>query len=126
MIRLILLVALAMLACACGGSADEEPEASEPETRLEISVWRAGTDGPVRTSTLECPSPGDACDQLDALEDPFKPVPEGAICTLIYGGPQVAEVRGTYQGKAVNARFNRTNGCEMQRWDRVAFLFPTP
>ena len=65
------------------------------------------------------------CDQLDALKDPFKPVPEGAICTLIYGGPQVAEVRGTYRGETVNARFNRTNGCEMQRWDRVAFLFPT-
>ena len=123
MLRVILLVALAALACACGGSADEEP--SEPETRLEISVWRAGTDGPVRVTTVECPAPGDTCDQLDALDDPFAPVPEGAICTLIYGGPQVAEVRGTYRGETVDARFNRTNGCEIQRWDRVAFLFPT-
>jgi hypothetical protein len=122
-LRPIVLVAVAVLASACGGSEDEAP--SEPQTRLEVSVWRAGTDGPVRVATVECPAPGDTCDRLDALEDPFAPVPDGAICTLIYGGPQVAEVRGTYRGETVNARFNRTNGCEIQRWDRVAFLFPT-
>jgi hypothetical protein len=129
-LRPIVLVAVAVLAGACGGSEDEAPSPSEQRTRLEISVWRAGTDGPVRVATVECPvlgdtSMGDTCDQLDALEDPFAPLPEGAVCTQIYGGPQVAEVRGTYRGETVNARFNRTNGCEIERWDRIAFLFPT-
>jgi hypothetical protein len=123
MLRVVVLVAVAALACGCTQSADDEP--SEPRTQLEISVWRAGTDGPVRLTTVECPAPNDTCDQLSALKDPFAPVPEGVACTQIYGGPQVAEVRGTFEGEAVDTRFNRTNGCEIERWDRVAFLFPT-
>lgn len=124
MLRLIVLLAVAALACGCARSADEEP--SEPPTELEISVWRAGTDGPVRVTTVRCPAPNDTCDQLSALEDPFAPVPANTVCTQIYGGPQVAEVRGTFRGREVEARFNRTNGCEIERWDRHAFLFPTP
>lgn len=122
--RLILLLAVAAVAVGCGESSESD-EPSEPETRLEISVWRAGSDGPVRVTTVECPAPTKTCDRLSELEDPFAPVPGGAVCTQIYGGPQVAEVRGTFEGEAVNARFNRTNGCEIQRWDRIAFLFPT-
>jgi hypothetical protein len=129
-LRLVLVLAVAAVACGCARSSDEEP--SEPETDLEISVWRAGSDGPVRIWTLECPGGGslpnaaEACERLaDLGEKAFAPVPDGVACTQIYGGPQVAEVRGTFEGDAVNARFNRTNGCEIERWDRVAFLFPT-
>jgi hypothetical protein len=45
-------------------------------------------------------------------------------CTEIYGGPQVAEVRGTFKGRRIQARFTRANGCEIDRWDRHRFLFP--
>jgi hypothetical protein len=123
-LRLILVLAAAAIVGGCGAWSDDADPA-EPSTRLEISVWRAGTDGPVRTATVECPAQNDVCDRLAELDDPFAPLPGGAVCTQIYGGPQVAEVRGTFEGDPVNARFNRTNGCEIERWDRVAFLFPT-
>jgi hypothetical protein len=45
-------------------------------------------------------------------------------CTAIYGGPQRARVTGRLRGYPVRATFNRTNGCEIARWDRVRFLFP--
>jgi hypothetical protein len=41
---------------------------------------------------------------------------------MVYGGPQVAEVRGTWDGVDVDARFQRTDGCEIARWDRLAPL----
>jgi hypothetical protein len=46
-------------------------------------------------------------------------------CIEIYGGPQVAEVRGTFRGRQVAARFSREDGCQIERWDRVRFLFPS-
>jgi hypothetical protein len=58
------------------------------------------------------------------MDHPFAPVPKSAACTLIYGGPQVAEVDGKFRGRKVNARFTRQNGCEIARWNRVRFLFP--
>jgi hypothetical protein len=45
------------------------------------------------------------------------------VCTQIYGGPQEAVVRGTFRGRRVSIRFTRRNGCEIARWNRVAFLF---
>ena len=57
------------------------------------------------------------------LADPFAPTPGGAVCTEIYGGPAVAKVEGLYRGETVDATFVRTDGCEIERWDRHAFLF---
>jgi len=69
------------------------------------------------------PDPEAACRALDALEHPFAPVPADTACTEIYGGPQTARVTGTYRGQPVHATFNRTNGCEIARWDgHVALL----
>lgn len=101
-------------------------------TQVQISVWFSGVDGPVRTWTLECPPGGslpnaaEACDRLEAMGDEaFKPVAKDIACAQIYGGPEVAEVRGTFDGQPVEARFNRTDACEMERWTRHEFLFPT-
>lgn len=55
--------------------------------------------------------------------DPFAPVPKTAMCTQIYGGPQVATVKGTWDGRAVDATFNRKNGCNIARWNRLAPMF---
>ena len=49
---------------------------------------------------------------------------KSVACTEIYGGPEIADVQGTFRGKPVNTRFLRTNGCEIARWNRVRFLFP--
>jgi hypothetical protein len=113
------------------GTGATETMSPAPRTALEISVWVRGTDGPVRTWTLRCPPAGRqpaaarACSRLDALgEDAFKPVPHGVACAQIYGGPQVAEVRGSFRGRRIQARFSRQDACRIERWDRHAFLFP--
>ena len=119
----IVLVALALAACS--------PASAASGTSLKITVWPEGRPGPSTTSTLRCnpvggtlPRRAEACRRLLAMNRPFRPVPADAICTEIYGGPQVAFVRGTLRGRSVSTWFNRKNGCHISRWDRVAFLFP--
>ena len=98
-------------------------------TSLEISVTPGG-EAPTKIWTLRCPDGGtlpdaaEACRKLESLDDPFAPVPEDVACTQIYGGPQEADVRGTFRGRPVEAHFDRGNGCEIERWDKVQFLFP--
>jgi hypothetical protein len=114
------------------GSASAEvvaPAARQGAARLSIAVWPNGLEGRVVRRTLRCgppggslPRPGSACRRLNALRDPFAPVPKDTVCTEIYGGPQVARVRGTHRGVRVDAAFNRRNGCEIGRWNRVQFL----
>ncbi len=53
----------------------------------------------------------------------FGPVPKDQMCTEIYGGPQTAVVAGTLAGQPVTARFSRTNGCEISRWDALSAVF---
>ena len=123
-------LALATVAAACGS--DAGTAAAPPSGALTITVWPQGrTAGGARRWTLECgpaggshPHAAKACARLAAVANPFKPVPRDAMCTQIYGGPQEALVAGTFRGAEVNARFNRVNGCEIARWDRVAVLFP--
>jgi Subtilisin inhibitor-like len=106
---------------------------TEPGTSLTVAYWERGlpsigvTD-PV-TWTLRCrpargtlPRPVIACSRLAAGgRELFTPVPKDAICTEIYGGPQIARVIGVVDGKRVWATFSRTNGCHISRWNR---LFP--
>jgi len=82
-----------------------------------------------RTYTLRCdppggnhPDPESACRTLTQMNDPFAPVPPGAMCTEIYGGPQTATVTGTLRGDPVQAQFSRTDGCQIGRWDKHAAL----
>ena len=46
------------------------------------------------------------------------------MCTQQYGGPQEGTVSGTYLGRRVSASFSLTDGCQIARFKRVAFLFP--
>ena len=101
-------------------------------TSLHITVWPNGQGhGPQRSYTLTCaPTDGTlphrlgACRALARLRTPFAPTPAKVACTQIYGGPQEALVTGRFRGALVRVRFNRRDGCEIERWDRVAFLFP--
>jgi hypothetical protein len=133
MLRIILLLGLTAFACGCARSTGEGDTTTEaPATDLAISVWHSGMDGPVQNWTLQCPSGGtlpraaEACERLAELGPrAFAPTPRDVVCAQIYGGPQVAEVRGTFEGRAVDTGFTRRDSCEMERWERVAFLFPT-
>lgn len=103
--------------------------AQSPATELTITV-RTGPEAAERTYTLTCdpaggdhPDPEAACRALDELADPFAPVPTDVMCTQVYGGPQTAVVTGTLRGEPVDARFDRTDGCQISRWDEhVAIL----
>ena len=97
--------------------------------RTELTVVVAGTGGGRQRYSLTChpaggdhPAPAAACRALDALDDPFAPVPADQACTEIYGGPQTASVTGSHRGERVDAEFDRTDGCQIDRWDAHAAL----
>lgn len=121
------LLALALLA-GCGGG-DDTPE--QNVTELQITVWPKGRSGDKDEATLRCSPAGGtladpeaACRRLERMERPFVR-PEGQdVCTEIYGGPALAEIRGTFHGAQVDTTFARTDGCEIALWDRHQFLFP--
>lgn len=98
-------------------------------TSLQISV---SSDGHAfKKYSLQCnpvagtlPHRAAACRKLLALSAPFAPTPKNVACTEIYGGPQRALVTGRLRGRLVRAHFSRKDGCEIDRWNRVRFLFP--
>ena len=123
----LLALAVVGVLTGCGGSA-----ADSAATSLRITVWPRGEDaGESSTWTLDCdpaggthPQAQEVCARLAALEEPFAPVPEDAICTQQYGGPTEAQVVGEYEGRPVETRFHRRDGCHIARWQKHAFLFP--
>lgn len=101
-------------------------------TSLHVTVWPNGQgEAPKRTYTLRCapaagtlPQRAAACARLARLRAPFAQTPKNVVCTEIYGGPQEALVTGRFRGALVRAWFSRRDGCELDRWTRVWFLFP--
>jgi len=118
--------ALAVIAVALWAGA---AQAAGGTTSLRIAV-RATPDATPRVLTLHCnpargtvPRPGAACRRLLAAGRAiFAPTPAGTACSQIYGGPQLAVVTGMLAGRKVWATFRRRDGCEVARWNRVAFL----
>ncbi|MFD7864088.1 SSI family serine proteinase inhibitor [Streptomyces sp. NPDC059783] len=104
-------------------------------TRLTVVVSGSGDPAADGRYELECepaggshPAARQACERLGQLaeagQDPFAPVPRGAMCTQQYGGSATARVTGTWQGRSVDSAFDRTNGCEMGRWNNLRPLLP--
>jgi Subtilisin inhibitor-like len=123
------------LMTACGplnGSSDSDSGSGTSTlaagTNLVVTVWPQGQ-GRSRRWTLTCdpaggslPRPRAACSRLTRAA--LRPLPLDTICTQIYGGPQRARVTGRIDGEPIDARFSRSNGCEIHRWDSVRYLFP--
>jgi Subtilisin inhibitor-like len=108
------------------------PRVPSASAELKITAWPKGrgTAG-VKRWTLRCgpaggslPNAARACRSLASLKNRFAPVPKGVACTEIYGGPAEAVVSGRYASRRVWARFSRTDGCQIDRWERHRFLFP--
>jgi hypothetical protein len=133
---LVVLAALiALVAAGCGSESDDGGSAggggggtteTTPATELTVTYWPQGKNGASREATLTCdpaggthPDPQKACDLLASDAAALDPVPENSACTLLYGGPQEATIVGTLDGEKVNAIFNRSGGCEIDRWDRM-------
>jgi hypothetical protein len=128
-VRFAVLGFVLLLATGCMSRNTSGEDGGSESTSLEISVTPGG-EAPTKIWTLRCPDGGtlpdaaEACNKLESLDDPFAPVPKDVACTQIYGGPQEADVRGVFRGRPVEAHFDRGNGCEIARWDKVQFLFP--
>lgn len=110
------------------GTTSVQPSGT-PADSLTVEV-KASKEAPAKTWKLTCEPPGgthpkaaDACAALTKTKEPFKPVPKDQICTKIYGGPEIATVKGTWQGKEINTEFTRADGCQLHRWSEVGPLF---
>ncbi|MER6026324.1 SSI family serine proteinase inhibitor [Streptomyces sp. NPDC001851] len=101
---------------------------------LTVVVQQAGS-GRDGTYELSChpaggnhPDAVEACRVLDERtrwgRDLFAPVAPGSTCTMLYGGPATARVTGTWAGRRVDAGYDRSNGCEIGRWDGLVPLLP--
>lgn len=96
---------------------------------MTVTFWPEGPDGESQEATLTCepttgthPDPEAACAALAADPTALDPVPADSACTMIFGGPEQATVVGVVNGEQVDAAFERSNGCELDRWDRMAAL----
>ena len=137
MLTTLAAAALAAATALTGPPAGGAPDpGGQPSEGLTITVGESGERSRAESHTLTCdpvggdhPRPDVACAELDQAtgdSDPFAPVPEDAICTMIDGGPATAEVTGEWAGQPVEAEFSRTNGCEIARWDQLATLLGGP
>jgi hypothetical protein len=128
-IAIVITALIAAVGCGAGTAAES---ASPAATDLKITVWPDGrAEGDAKTYTLRCspaagtlPRVATACSKLVKLPRPFGPVSRNAVCTEQYGGPQQALVTGKFDGRSVWAMFSATNGCQISRAKRVAFLLP--
>ncbi|MFJ8805219.1 SSI family serine proteinase inhibitor [Streptomyces sp. NPDC102490] len=119
--------------CAAHPAAAAAPGAPDGD-HLTVTVRDAGA-GVDGTYELYChpaggdhPHAEDACSVVDGDtrwgREVFAPVPEGSVCTMQYGGPATAHVTGTWAGRPVDATYDRRDGCEISRWDRMVPLLP--
>ena len=125
--RLALAGAALVILGGCGlNPTSGESSGTGPATKVTVTV-KTDADAKPRVMKLECdPVGGDhpnaeaACAALaKAAPKIFAPLPKDQVCTMIYGGPQTATIEGTYDGEAVDAAFDRANGCEIDRWDKL-------
>jgi hypothetical protein len=133
--RAFAIVAVAAVAVAAGTAGLAGAAGSSRHTALTVTFWDSGQRSSAEPDvwTLRCdpargslPNAALACKRLQAGGWRLvAPVPASAICTQIYGGPQVARVVGFLEGRRVWARFTRENGCQIGRWNRLSpWLFP--
>ncbi|MFE7324621.1 SSI family serine proteinase inhibitor [Streptomyces sp. NPDC057565] len=107
-------------------------------TELKVTVSNSGDRAADGVYELKCSPAGGshpvaqhACDRLAKLgepagdgKDPFRPVPTDTMCTQQFGGSATARVTGTWHGQRVDAAFDRTNGCEIARWNNLRPVLP--
>ncbi|WP_030168748.1 SSI family serine proteinase inhibitor [Streptomyces sp. NRRL S-813] len=124
----------ALPAAASAGAPPPVRDEDRAGDHLTVTVRHAGgeRDG---TFELYChpgggshPDVRGACGVLDRGtrwgRDTFAPVPRDSVCTMQYGGPATARITGTWAGRPVDATYDRGDGCEIGRWDRLVPLLP--
>jgi hypothetical protein len=117
----VLLVALVMVA-GCGDDDETEAPASTPAPFADLKVVVTGGSD-AKTGVVRCDAREDCGAVADIKPATFEPVPGNVACTQQYGGPETATVKGTLDGKEIDAKFSRINGCEIERWEAAKPLF---
>jgi hypothetical protein len=126
--RALALIPVLILA-GCGGR-DEQP-ASPPAAPagivLTVRVDQDGN-GPAdpKLANVACDAVAECPPLRGAALADFAQTPADRICTAVFGGPETATVTGTWEGRRVDARFSRENGCEISRWEKLAALLAAP
>nr|WP_055603604.1 SSI family serine proteinase inhibitor [Streptomyces aureus] len=139
MLRRLVLASLATAAAGTAGLGPLPPlPLLSPPEHLTVTVSESGHPDADGTFELRCedgaraggnhPARENACERLGQLAkeggNPFEPVPADQFCTQVYGGPALAHITGTWQGRTVDARFSRANGCEIDRWENLEPVLP--
>jgi Subtilisin inhibitor-like len=122
------------LAIVSLGAAPVAESSATQGTSLTVTVWDSSAASAQKTVwTLKCDPaggslirPARACQRLaSGSRELFAPLRKDMVCTQIYGGAQVALVTGMLDGRRLWARFQRRNGCEIARWNRLSpWLLP--
>ncbi len=126
---------LAVLLAACGDrQAGPSPDASAVELEVTFGAEIRGTHTTYSTFTVElrCDPPDGtvidaraSCERLEA-EQELLVAPPGSACDRPPSDWEVT-VRGTYEGRAVAAVFDRCHRAEVARWMRIVdFDIPEP
>jgi len=126
----VVIGALAVLALASA-----VPAATAPGARTSLVITYVEDSARPTTAirwTLRCDPPrgthprrSRVCRELARVGwRAFSPVPPGTACAELFGGPQVALIRGRVGGHAVWARLSRADGCQIERWSKVPSLLP--
>ncbi len=127
--RIGVVIAAVAVAVGCGAGASGSATSS---TDLQVRFWHQGQGkGEMERWNLRCaptagtlPRPGAACVRLNAMRNPFAPLPKDVQCTQIYGGPQEAVISGSFRGDRIWVKLTARDGCQIARAKKLAFLAP--
>ncbi|MFF1828466.1 serine protease inhibitor [Paenarthrobacter sp. NPDC058040] len=101
----------------------------------ELSItFLASADAAPQNYTLVCaggvpaaeskhPTAAAACEALKNYPNLLTPTtPKDQNCTMQFGGPETATVTGSVDGREVNVKFSRTDGCQIAQWDAASVI----
>lgn len=129
MLRTIVVAVIALVTAAVAAAGSGATSTGAIDLRI---AYRATPTAATKVFRLTCnpahgtvPSPATACRKLQSLgSNAFAPTPRDRVCTQIAGGPMVAVVTGSFQGRRLWVRLNQSDGCQIARWNLVSFLLP--
>ena len=94
-----------------------------------VVIYKQSPQSEIQKLSLKCnpvsgtmPKAKIACSRLLKIANPFATANPDQMCTQIYGGDEVATVKGSWKGKKVSATYSKRDGCEIARWAALKFL----
>lgn len=134
---LVLVLGIVLLiACSESGSGQGD-RGSQSKARADLTVQgvaatpfsatlRCG-DGESRATGSLAGHAAELCRHLATSPKVFDGIgAKGRACTMVYGGPEHAHVRGSVNGQHVDVEVTRTNGCGIGDWKRLEWLLGPP